>query len=491
MNHLDTQENIKQDFATIEQRFPVDKWVVDGVHIWPYIRIKLYYEMLTIGNTSKSKTKESIGATNSSSFFKKLGTISKLITAFFSLEFFFLKLKNKKILFFGSHFHRVLQGNKYFNRFYDSIVEHHNLEDDVYMVEFQRVYKNTYNQKAVIPLVKQLNNYKLLHKLKGKQKTINQSISLDGYEEFSNMLSSLTIDSVSLKITKKDLLKWVKKINALKRFYTRLYKKTKPSKIILLSYYGYDDLYAALLVANSLKIKTIDFQHGPQTNVHMAYTNWLKVPKHGFNIMPKEYWNWDENSKKNIDTWANKVDAINTMVFGQPYIAYWMKRQEKLNKTEEEVILYSMQTSPLELFTPKLISLIKSSKYMWIIRLHPRNNVCIENIKEFLEKNKINSNIIIQDSIDEPLPQVLNRSVLHITNYSGCTLEANMMGVPTVLVHKVGLEMFNSYIDDKTVYYMDQKDESFESKFQDLVKKVERNNTNLSYREIINPLNIN
>ena len=491
MNHLETQENIKQDFATIEQRFPVDKWMVDGVHLWPYIRIKLYYKMLTISNASKSKSKDSLATTNSSSLLNKLNTISKLVTAFFSLEFFFLNLKNKKLLFFGSHFHRVLQDNKYFNRFFDSIVEHHNLQNDVYMVEFQKVYNNTYNQKAVIPLVKQLNNYKLLYKLKRKQKTINQDINLDDYDEFSNMLSSLSIDPVSLKITENDLLKWVEKINALKGFYTRLYKKTKPSKIILLSYYGYDDLYAALLVANSFKIKTIDFQHGPQTNVHMAYTNWLKVPDQGFNIMPKEYWNWDENSKNNIEAWANKTSAISTKVFGQPYVAYWMKRHEKLINNDNEVILYSMQTSPLELFTIKLINLIKKSRYKWIIRLHPRNNVDIKKIEEFLAKNEIISNTIIQDSMDEPLPQVLNRSVLHITNYSGCTIEANMMGVPTILVHKVGMEMFNLYIDDELVFYLDQKDKRFESKFQDLVKNVESKDTNLSYREILNPLNIN
>jgi hypothetical protein len=39
-----------------------------------------------------------------------------------------------------------------------------------------------------------------------------------------------------------------------------------------------DNLYAAVLAANQLGIRTIDFQHGPQTNVHMVFTAWNKIP---------------------------------------------------------------------------------------------------------------------------------------------------------------------------------------------------------------------
>jgi hypothetical protein len=46
--------------------------------------------------------------------------------------------------------------------------------------------------------------------------------------------------------------------------------KVRPSKIILPGYYG-RIIYMHVLAANQLGIRTIDFQHGPQTNVHMVF----------------------------------------------------------------------------------------------------------------------------------------------------------------------------------------------------------------------------
>ena len=67
----------------------------------------------------------------------------------------------------------------------------------------------------------------------------------------------------------------------------------------------------------------------------------------------------------------------------------------------------------------------------------------------------------MQDAISSPLPEVLNNSIAHITNYSGCLIEARLLNVPTVLINVVGKEMFNQYIDDKLVFYLDQNNEDF------------------------------
>lgn len=489
MDHIDSQENIKKNIITMETMFPVEQWCINEIDLWPYIRIKIYFEMLTALNPEEPIKNKNVGKIK---FHNKLNKGISAIASFFRLQLFYLKLKKKKILFFGSHIHRVFQDDKYFNRFYDSIVDLHNLKNEVYMVEYQKVYRDNFNQKAIIPLTKYLNDYKLLLKFKKNPYNNKADIQLNGYEDFMLHLNNFNIDPLRLGVSKQQLLNWANKMKGIQGFFVRFYKNVNPNKVVFLGYYGFDDLYAALITANSLKIKTIDFQHGPQTNIHMAYSNWTRVPEKGYNTMPKVFWNWDENSKKNIDAWANKIDTISTKVFGQPYIAYWMNRPNKLNASNNgEVILYSMQTSPLELFTPKLINLIKQSEYNWIFRLHPRNNVDIEHIEKFLKKNGINNNAIIQDSIAEPLPQVLNRSILHITNYSGCTIEAKMMGVPTVLVHKVGMEMFNTYIDNTLVYYLDQKDDNFEIFFNDLIKKIKKYNGKLNYTEILNPLSLN
>ncbi|NJN12567.1 MAG: hypothetical protein HC836_39245 [Richelia sp. RM2_1_2] len=40
----------------IEQRFPVDEWIVDGVEIWPFIRVNLAFKLDDSLNGGKNKT---------------------------------------------------------------------------------------------------------------------------------------------------------------------------------------------------------------------------------------------------------------------------------------------------------------------------------------------------------------------------------------------------------------------------------------------------
>ena len=48
---------------SIEEKFPVDEWVIDGIHVWPIIRMKLAFELTGYYTTS---------AQNKKSLFKKI-----------------------------------------------------------------------------------------------------------------------------------------------------------------------------------------------------------------------------------------------------------------------------------------------------------------------------------------------------------------------------------------------------------------------------------
>ncbi|WP_264566718.1 hypothetical protein [Flavobacterium sp. N3904] len=462
-NNIATQEDIKEIILQIEHKWPVDEWMINEVHIWPYVRIKLYIHFLMMMNKKfENPQKDSHVATKKKSIFK-FSNIFNWILGGIKVQLFFGSLKRKKILFFGSHIHRVLHKEKYFNRFYDSLVEEHQLHRDVYMIEYQKVFANTFNKKEVITLEKHLKNYKIFQKGISKFSVTKSESHLLGYYDFYEHLKELPIRLDSLNISERDLVKWVTKIESLMPFFERFYRIVKPSHVVFLGYYGYDDIYAALLVANKMKIKSVDLQHGPQTNIHMCFSSWSKVPSGGFNLMPNEFWNWDENSKLNIDDWAIKTNAVKAKVVGQPYVSYWLKQNDKI-LSDERVILYSLQTFPFEIedmLTPKIIELIKDLSYKWVLRLHPRNYLPTETIRQFLIKHEIEDKAIIQSSIDSALPEVLLSSVLHVTNFSGCLIEAHLIGVPTLLINNIGKEMFTQYIDNSKVFYVDQNEDNF------------------------------
>ncbi|WP_299385045.1 hypothetical protein [uncultured Lacinutrix sp.] len=487
MDHVDNQEEIKNSIVSLEHQFPVDKWEIQGVNIWPYVRIILYMHLLT--RERETKIKNESYNTNFKTFlsFRKLKLPYQLIKALINQAFFFSKLKSKKILFFGSHIHRVQQDGLYFNRFYDAIVEEYKLKEDVYMLEYQKVYENSYNDKAIIKLAENLKDYKLLLKLKRNSKINLELIKLEQYDAFLETLKKNNINTNLLRITKEDLIKWVGKVNALKPFFKSFYKKAQPQKVIFLGYYGLDDLYAALITANEMKITTVDFQHGPQTNVHMAYAHWNKVPEKGFNTMPSAFWNWDKPSQDNIESWAKNTKTVKSILFGQPYINHWLKQSRNIIE-DKNLIFYSMQTSPLDLFTKPLIEVIKNSNYKWILRMHPRNKTTLEEFETFLKLNGIWNNIEIQDAFSTPLPETLSRSALHVTNYSGCVIEARMMGIPTIIVHQIGFEMFEGYLDGETVIHLDQNEFNFSVKFQTLVEELIQRKLKTKIITMANPL---
>jgi hypothetical protein len=487
-NHL----VIKEKIIAIETQFEVDSWIVNGIYIWPYVRIELYSLLLKNynlePNTEMSVEKNIIkGATNK--LLAKFTIVSNLVVGFLNLDFFFHSLSKKKLVFFGSHIHRVKHGQEYFNRFFDSMISSYGLENEIYMVEYQKIYQSNYNSKAIIPLEKLLSDFKLIAKLNSKFRREKNSYSLENYESFISVLENEIENTELLKITVADLIKWSNKIQNLVGFYKRFFLKVKPEKVIFSGYFGRDYLYAAVLAANDLKIITVDFQHGTQSNVHMVFSSWTKMPLEGFNIMPKQYWSWDEKSKIYIDYWAKNTSNIVTKVVGQPYLQYWKQKCKNL-KSEKKVVLYTLNLmSPSEMFNEALGKLINSLGVLWMIRLHPRNEFGVNDIIKCLDSLGVDkSKYEIHDAKEVPLPEIMSKTSIHITAFSGALIEAKMMGIPTIIIEPIGKEIYNDYIDSELVFYLDKNKVSFEFDFLNLyikIKEINNENENLT---IINPV---
>ncbi|WP_289023293.1 hypothetical protein [uncultured Salegentibacter sp.] len=464
---------IKEYIIGIEQKFPVNQWRIEGVDIWPHIRIKLYIFLLNL-DADKPKLNDSYSSQKG-----KYGIVKRLLkipgaimNALSGLYQFYKKLEPKKIIFFGSHFHRTRQNGVYFNRFFDPMVDTHNLQDEVYMIEFERIYEKNYNQKAILPLHQYLNQFKLLKKLNGLfSQSIKENIQLKDYKAFYEELIRDFPAAKNLNISIEALTLWARKVSRTKGFFSKLFKKTKPEKIIFLSYYGYDDLAAAILAAHELGIKTIDFQHGPQTNVHMAYTAWTKHPDRPYNIMPMEYWTWDQRSKDNIEEWAKNLLEIKSQIVGNPFVNYLML--EEAYTSNRNNILFSLQPMEVEkMFPPNLINFINTEQFYWILQLHPRSSVNQQDIKAFFQANNINERkYTVQNSSETPLPNALSKVGCHITHFSGSILEAVEIGIPTVLIHPLAWEIFSDYIDNERVIFINAGDEDFETKFKEFLFK--------------------
>lgn len=492
-SELNTFEDIKTFINMLEVNFPVESWGRKDLLLWPYIRIKLYFEGCTIISKKDreyplSEKNKSIVASKRKSFIGKIVEVLQLI-------WFLLSLKKRKLIFFSIKIHRALLDSVSFNRFFDSMIDFHNLQNKAYTFELDRIQDSMYNKINVFYITQFLRTYSALLKIKMrffvKKVNSNNDFILPEYDTFLNVLDSFNISPQKLGITPNDLFSWSNKIKEDAKFFVAIFNKIQPDKIIAISYYGYDLMSAALHAANQLNIKTIDLQHGPQADIHMAYASWLKVPKTGYSIMPKEYWNWDEPSAASISLWG-KVNNISSIVVGHPWLAYLNSSSNSNVVKSNNIILYSLQLFPPytieDMFPEGILTFMRTYNYLTILRLHPRNNLNVRDLSDYLIANDVPLHKFeIQKAQDFPLPFSLMNSLLHITNFSGTLIEAETLGVPTVIIDKFGQEVFKNYINNSTVCYSNKWDVNFSRNLKSIIDQLPLSNKNIKL-EVFNPL---
>jgi hypothetical protein len=152
---------------------------------------------------------------------------------------------------------------------------------------------------------------------------------------------------------------------------------------------------------------------GHNLTVHMAYSSWFTLPQEGYDMLPRNYWCWDENSKNVLQEWTKSNKNYAVKVIGNPWIDYW--KSMKKNYVHTNYILYSLQPSPLtmeQLFPESIINFIKENPIPWFIRLHPRQLKEMEAIKMFLEDKQILHLVTIDAATNDPLPLLLSNALI-------------------------------------------------------------------------------
>lgn len=486
-----SQGEIKKIILDLERKYPVETWKLNSIDLWPYIRIKLYLFLLNLNDLRLEKKELQKLRGDNSAFRGPMRIFKKVLdlpSSIFVYSSFLNSLQKKELIFFGAHFHRTQVEGVLFNRFFDPMIDAHRLHENIYFIEYEKVFSNFFNPSAIIPLHKYLKPFKFLMKFGGiisSRKKAKVDNDLRDYDLFYEDLLNNFPEAILLKLGQNDLNKWANKVQMAKGFFLKLYKKVRPKKLLFLSYYGYDDLAAAIVAGHELNIPIIDFQHGPQTNVHMAYSCWTKHPFVEYNTMPTEYWNWDVESKENLESWIKNRPQIQAKLTGHPFMAYCRIKSDGLAPRER--IFFSLQTLNLEEMLPSdILEIVRNSDLLWVFRIHPRSNFSVDHLREFLTFNKVNDDRYIIESAGKiPLPQSLAEAKVHITNFSGCVLEARMLGVPSIIIHESGKEMFKDYFDERLVLY--SKLEELEENINSLIQTDSVSYTGVS-EEIINPL---
>lgn len=473
---LNNRADIRDFIIQMENQFSVNNWKVNAIHLWPVIRIQLYFYLVQkVEFEQKNKTENK----KSKSFLEKVKNKTKkegkklyskiYNTFFFSGKFntWLNKLPNKKYLFVAFDGHRVDYKENRFNKYFDVFIEDKGIQEDYFYYEYDDSFvTNQYKKENVYRFNEYLKNYV-------NTKNSNTNVVLEGYQDFisylqSNAITTSFAERFNIEQIKIKAADFVKKVAFFKEI---LKAKDKIEQVLILCYYS-EKIMALVTAANQLGIKTIEYQHGPQSDIHMAYSNWSAIPSEGYDALPETFWNWNKESSEIIQYWANKSKRYKTLVTGNFWVDFWKRQNEKYQF--EDYILYSLQTFPYtieDFFHPNIIKTIKESNKLWMIRLHPRGLEEKEKIKEFLKLQGLEKNVNIEQATNDPLPLLLSKAILHVTYYSGTTIEAEMFNIKTVFLGEEGALTFPYLIENNKAFLLPVQSDTFEEDFLKIMNK--------------------
>lgn len=450
----------------IEEKFPVDEWAVDGIHVWPLIRISLAMRMYAQNASFRNKKSKE----DEKSIFQHIRRANIYLRGWAMQYRAFLldRVASDKIvgpvdvLILTYSTCRRFVNQKWFDQIFDPVRDKVDVKFTTFEMAPQYEYRfPRYNSSIYIQ--NSIDIIKIINKLSIKSP---RAYKLPLYGEVNKKL----VENIGFGLpSNSQLFKSVNLINRLSYFWEKKLKATTPNLVLTQCYYS--DIGMALnLACSRLKITSVDIQHGVQGDYHIAYGRWNCVPKNGYELLPNLFWCWSEDEKQSIDKWNKQCTRSHKAVIaGNWWLNIWHDNNNKIVKDYNEIIypmmtketgqiniLYTLQPiyDPPEWF----IEYIRHSppNWKWWIRLHQGMQAEIGRITKLFSTCDL-SKIDINNATTMPLPALLNHMNVHITVNSSVVIEASEFAVPSIILSQNGELMYSDYISSGHAKYIDNK----------------------------------
>lgn len=404
----------------IEKKFDILSWKIDGIHIWPLIRISLGANLVK-GHIARIepeyKNKDSLKHT---------------------------ELKQSDILFLNHEASKIYENGRWFDSLISPIVQ---TAKQNALSHISLEYLN--NKKAALLPIDE-NSHFLFEEFDYTEPVDNFDVGeWNDFEDFLIFLETHLsfLPKPSIEKTKNKF----SRIKSLAEKFTKILETTKP-KIVMVGNTYNDYGFAMILACKKLKIKSVDIQHGFFSDTHFAYSNWNQIPQNGFELLPDYYWSWNKESSEQVNGWGEPYHT--SVLAGHPLFNIYEKRniKSRSNKSEALTILYTIQPDP-HFDKEKIKNLILSSpdSYKWIIRAHPSNNTNIDELKKFFSLT--NRDVVVQTSHENLFSTIIGID-FHLTMSSSVAIEASTMNKATIFLDKISKEMYNKLFETNWATYM-------------------------------------
>ena len=405
----------------LEDKLDLLDFEIDGVKIWQYLRMEVYYliaeELGILEQRNKSQQSISVLIKNSFHLFKNIFIANP-----------FLTLNNQKDVVVFTHNRSKKIEDKFEDIYTHSLVTDLRKSSKSFLC-FEKPFQGKHVREKD-PNVKYQDFILLASILYGKLYRIKNKDSLGLIRQVEKEIENATANSIDLiSLFKKNIGRY--KLG--NKLYLRLFKKIKPKIIYSVASYSYlGDMISA---AKILGIKTIELQHGVVSKYHMGYS----FPKDQNLLYYSEvFYSWGDFWNKSVENAFNEVKNNGFQYFRDRIKIY-------RNTVKENKILILSQTALGGQIMNETLKLInKFSEFQILYKLHPEE---YKLYKKYSSYSKLASykNLVFLEECN--LYDIMSKSKIQIGVFSTALYEGLGFSCNTFLYNLNGLEYMRDLLD--------------------------------------------
>lgn len=435
-----TDIDIVNFIARIEERYPVNNWVIHNRHVWPLVKM-----MICSALPSENDGGQPLVRSRVNKMMMKLGHYKNVLSRFY------LDKEEADVMIFHHNIARHLSLD-------DSSMFDVNLDPFTIMFEgryhicsLEYMAGNNHNNFFRSSTVVDGAIQRVMLRSKFIRDVDNKKVLLSGYEHFLDecgprLEKALSVISIYRTITY---------MNSIASFFAKIIRKKKIKLVIAGCGYG-TDTAALFMACKDAGVKCMEVQHGLAAgNGHRWYSSWTKMPQDGtrYEMLPDIYWCWSHEDEAVLNSWSG---GLHTVYAGGKPIYSVMNELKKLTigssftpKKQLPNILFTLQ--PNVNYPEWLVEVIKDTcnQYNWIIRKHPRFDNCQANL---IDRISNIPNVYIDGISSIMLEKLLMCADVHITNHSAVAIDALEFNVKSIILSKKHIDCFSEQIKHRDVY---------------------------------------
>ena len=189
------------------------------------------------------------------------------------------------------------------------------------------------------------------------------------------------------------------------------------------------------LACRELGLPVVDIQHGVAGDANVAYGRWRRMPPGGYALLPSAFWCWTAADAAAVEHWgATGIVGGNPMLDVSPDPRTEAGLRE-LASVDAPHVLYTLQGIEPAAELDRLFQAIALRPgWCWWLRCHPARPEQAAALADRAARQG-DTRIEIARASEPPLPALMRHAHAHATGFSATVLEAEALGVPSVVCH--------------------------------------------------------